>query len=88
MAIYLVKKIKIEAQTRPKIEAQTQAQDGAILFDETPIFIPIKYSDYSNIFLAENVAELPKHTGMNDYIIKVEKDKHPSFDTIHNLGPV
>ena len=47
---------------------------------------PAKYSSYSNIFLAENVVEFPKYTGMNDYAIKLVEDKQPLFELIYSLG--
>ena len=48
----------------------------------------VEYSNYSNIFLVENVAELQENTGMNEYAIKLEEDKQPSFGPIYSLGPV
>ena len=46
----------------------------------------MEYSNYSNVFLAENVAELPKNTGMNEYTIKLEEGKQPLFGPIYSLG--
>ena len=36
----------------------------------------------------ENVAKLPKHTGMNDYAIELVEEEQPSFGPIYSLGPV
>ena len=47
-----------------------------------------EYSDYSDIFLAENAAELLEKTGMNEHAIKLEEGKQPSFRLIYNLGLV
>ena len=47
-----------------------------------------KYSNNSNVFLAENVAELSKYTKINDYAIKLEKSKQLFFSPIYSLGPV
>ena len=44
-----------------------------------------EYSNYKNVFLAENVAELPEQTGMNDYAIKLENNKEPFFSPIYSL---
>ena len=48
----------------------------------------MEYSNYSNVFLAENATELPKNTGMNEHAIKLEKDKQPLFGPIYSLNPV
>ena len=47
-----------------------------------------EYSDYSNVFSTKNAAEFPKNTEMNEYVIKLEKDKQPFFGSIYNLGPM
>ena len=48
----------------------------------------MEYSNYSNVFLAENAAELLENTGMNEHAIKLEEDKQPLFGPIYSLGPV
>ena len=48
----------------------------------------MEYSDYNNIFLAENIAELPENTGINEHAIKLEQGKQPPFGPIYSLGPV
>ena len=67
---------------------RAQVGVGVLLFDEAPMAVLAEYFDYNNIFLVENIAELPKHTGINDYIIKQEKDKQPSFGPIYSLSLV
>ena len=47
-----------------------------------------EYSNYSDVFSTEYVAELPENTGMNEYAIKLEKYKQPLFGLIHSLWPV
>ena len=60
----------------------------ALLFDETPIEVPVEYSDYCNVFSAENAAELPENTGMNEHAIELEKGKKLPFGSIYSLGLV
>ena len=36
-----------------------------------PVTIPAEYLDYSNVFLPDFVAELPKRTGINDNPIEI-----------------
>ena len=33
----------------------------------------MEYSDYNNVFSAENVIKLPENTRMNEYAIKLEE---------------
>ena len=67
---------------------ERQAQLGNLLFDEALTKISAEYSDYSNVFLAENVAELLENIGINKYAIELKEDKQPSFGSIYNLDPV
>ena len=78
----------LEKQVQIKVEGQHKAQVRAILFDETPTKVPAEYSDYSNIFSAENAAELSKNTGINKNTIKLEENKQSSSRFIYNLGPI
>ena len=48
----------------------------------------VEYSDYSDVFLTENAAELSENTGMNEHAIELEEGKQPPFGPIYSLGPV
>ena len=48
----------------------------------------MEYSDYSDVFLAENVTELPENARINEHAIELEKGKQPLFRPIYSLGPV
>ena len=63
----------IHSEKRAQI--QDKAQLGALLFDKASTEISAEYSDYDNIFSVENTAKLPDNTGMNEYAIKLKKDK-------------
>ena len=84
MAMDPDKKSQIEAQSR----VQNRAQVRALIFNKTLIEISAKYFDYSNVFSAENVAKLPKNTGINEYAIELEKVKQPPFGPIDSLGSI
>ena len=73
---------------KAQIEVQSKVQVGALLFNEALIEVLVKYSNYSNVFLAENAAELPENTGMNEHAIELEEGKQPPFGPIYSLGPV
>ena len=74
----------LEKQAQIKAEVQV----GALLFNKAPTQVPAEYSDYNNVFSAENVAELLENTRMNKHAIKLEENKQPPFGPIYNLGPV
>ena len=59
----------------------------ALLKDEE-VTILSKYIDYTNVFSPDFVAELPKHTGINDYFIKLMDDKQPPYSLIYSLEPI
>ena len=88
VAIWEWEEMLVDSGRKTQIEAQSEAEVGALLFDEAPTEIPAEYSDYNDNFLAENVAELPEKTGINEHIIELEEGKQPPFRSIYNLGPV
>ena len=48
----------------------------------------MEYSDYSDVFSAENATELAKNTEMNEHAIELEERKQPFFGSIYSLGLV
>ena len=64
MLVYLEKQAQFKAKTKVK----------ALLFNKAFIKVLAKYSNYNNIFLIKNMAAFSEHIGINDYIIKPEKD--------------
>ena len=88
MAIWEREEIVVDPGRKAQIEAQSGAQIRVLLFDEAPTEIPAEYSNYSDVFLAENAAELPENTGMNKHAIKLEEGKQLPFRRIYSLGPV
>ena len=69
--IYVV----IWKQKKMPMYFKKQAQVRALLFDKTPTEVPAEYFDYSNVFSAENAAELPENTGINEHAIKQKDGK-------------
>ena len=80
--------VAIREQEEMPVHSEKQAKVGALLFNEAPTEVLTEYSDYSDIFSAEYVAELPENTGMNEYAIELEEDKQPLFGLIYSLGSV
>ena len=80
--------IAIWKQEKMLVHSKKQAHVRALLFDEAFTEVLAEYSDYSNIFSAKNAAELLKNIGINEYVIKLEENKQPSFVPIYSLEPV
>ena len=68
------------------LEKQTKVR--ALLFDKAPTEVPAKYSNYNNVFLAKNAAELSENIGMNEYAIELEEGKQAPFRPIYSLGQI
>ena len=67
------------------MHSKKQAQIGVLLFNEAFTKVPAEYSNYSNIFSAENVAKLLENIGINEYAIELKKGKQPPFGPIYSL---
>ena len=80
--------VAISKREKMLVHSKKQAKVGALLFDKVFSEVPAKYSNYSNVFSAKNIAELLKNTGINEYTIKLKKDKQPSFGPNYSLEPV
>ena len=80
--------VAIRKHKEMPIHSKKQAQVGAPLFDKAPTEILTEYSDYSNVFSAENVVEFPENTRINEHAIKLEESKQPLFSLIYSLEPV
>ena len=80
--------IAIKEQKKMLVHLERQAQLGVLLFDKASTEILAEYSNYSNVFSAENAAELLENTRMNKHTIKLEEGKQLSFGLIYSLGLV
>ena len=88
MPVHFERQAQFEAEAHIDAQGQSGAQVGALLFDKALTEVPAEYFDNNNVFLAENAAELPENTGMNEHTIELEKGKQPLFGPIYSLGPV
>ena len=68
-----------------QIKVQSRAQVRVLLFDKASTKISVEYSDYSNIFLVENVIKISKNTEINEHAIKLKKGKQSLFGLIYSL---
>ena len=67
--------VAIRKREKMPVHFKKQAQVGALLFDKAPTKVPVEYSGYTNVFSAENTAELLENTRMNEHTIKLEEGK-------------
>ena len=51
-----------------------KAQIAYLKADEAPTKVPNEYADFADVFSLKLVIELPKHTEINDYAIKLIDD--------------
>ena len=50
--------------------------------------VSIKYTDFANIFSLDLMSKLLKHSGINDYTIKIVDSQQPLYRPIYRLEPV
>ena len=75
--------VAIRKREEMSVHSKKQAQVKALLFDKAPTEVPVDYSDYSDVFSAENTAEFP-----DENAIKLKEGKQPPFGPIYSLGSV
>ena len=50
--------------------------------------VPVKYSDFANVFLEKSANILLERIRANEHVIELEKGKQPSYGLIYSLRPV
>ena len=70
------------------VHSKKQAQVEVLLFNKAFTKISEEYSDYNNVFSAENMTELPKHSEINEHAIELEEGKELLFGSIYSLSLV
>ena len=67
------------------IHPACKAQIFLLKANEAPVTIPIKYSDFTNVFSEKSAAELPKYTKINTHAIDLKEGKPPPYGPIYSL---
>lgn len=67
------------------MHSEKQTYIKVLLFYKAFTAILAEYYNYNNIFLTKNAVELLNYIEINDYFIKLEKDKQLSFNPIYCL---
>lgn len=63
-----------------------KAAIAALIINKILITIPVKYSDFGNVFFKKSAILLLEYTKINIYIIELEKSKQSSYGLIYILG--
>ena len=59
-----------------------------MIAEEALTKVPAKYLDFADVFFPDLASELPEHTGINDYAIKLVDGQQPPYGPIYSLRPV
>ena len=59
-----------------------------LIAKKAPTKVFTKYSDFVDVFSPDLTSELPKHTGINDYAIKLVESQQPPYGSIYSLRSV
>ena len=65
-----------------------RTQISGLIMKEALTNVPIKYSDFANIFSPDLASKLLKHIGINDHTNELVDGQQPPYGPIYNLGPV
>ena len=71
-----------------EIHFSKKAQIAYLKVDEALTKTPSKYADFADVFSPKFAAELPKHTRINNHVIKLIDYWQPPYGSIYSLGPV
>ena len=77
---FMVHIVALAEPTTMPIHPSCHVQIAALTSEETGN--PTEYSDFSDIFSSDSAAELPEHTGINDYSIDLLDDKQSPHSPI------
>ena len=53
------------------LDVHCRPQIAGLIAEEAPTKVPIKYTDFVDVFSPDLVSELPKHTRINDHSIEL-----------------
>ncbi len=71
-----------------KVHPSRRAQIAHLKVDKASTKVPSGHADFADVFSPKLAAELPEHTGINDYAIELVDDQQPSYGPIYSLGPM
>ena len=63
-------------------------QIAGLIAKKALIKVAVEYTDFADVFSLNLASKLPKHTGIDDYIIKLFNSQQPLYGIIHGLKPI
>lgn len=74
--------------SKKQAQIETKVQVRALIFDKASTKIFTEYSNYSDVFSAENTTELPEHSKKHDHTIELKENKQLLFGLMYSLSLV
>ncbi len=71
---FVIHIVALSVNSSDKVHPSRRAQIAPLKADEALSKVPSKYTDFADIFSPKLVAELPKHTKINNHAIKLPDD--------------
>ena len=65
-----------------------RSQISGLITEEAPTKVPAKYLDFTDLFSPDLASELPEHTRIKNYAIKLVDGQQLLYGSIYSLGPV
>ena len=60
-------------------------QISALIAEKAPTKVFAKYLDFVNLFFSDFASKFPKHTGINNYAIKLVEDRQTPYGSVYSL---
>ena len=70
------------------VHPSRRPQISGLIAEEAPTKVPDEYADFADVFSPDLAAELPEHTGINNYAIELVDGQQPPYRPIYSLEPV
>ncbi len=68
-----------------EVHPSRKTQIAHLKADKVPSKVPGKYADFADIFSSKLATELPEHTRINNYTIKLVDDRQSPYGPIYSL---
>ena len=76
------------SQLKLDVHPSRRPQISGLIVEKTPMKVPAKYSNYTDVFSPSLTSKLPEHTGINVHAIELVEGQQPPYRPIYSLGPI
>ena len=70
------------------VHSSQKPQISSLIAEEALTKVPIKYSDFADVFSLDLASKLPEYTGINDQAIELVNGQQPPYRPIYSLKPI